>query len=62
MSQMQTGGPRRRSTGGGLDVFTALSLAGVVALIIATGILWIAGSQMADSEELLAPFQILSGP
>ncbi|NOG52827.1 MAG: hypothetical protein HND57_00610 [Planctomycetes bacterium] len=56
MSQMQSG-PRRVSSGGGLDVYTALALAGLVAMGISAALLWLAGTALADGE---LPFTMLS--
>jgi len=49
MTQMQTGATRRSA--GSLDMYTGLALAGTVALIIATAILWMAGSKTASKSD-----------
>lgn len=56
MSQM-SGGPRRISSGGGLDVYTALALAGLVAMGVSAALLWLAGTALANGE---LPFTMLS--
>ena len=55
MSQMQTGG-HRRTAKAGLDVYTAMALAGTFSLIVACLVLWIKGAEMADAG---MPFNIL---
>jgi len=50
MTQMQTGATRRTGTGT-LDMYAGLALAGTVALIIATAILWMAGSKTASKSD-----------
>ncbi len=48
MTQMQSGGTRRKGSGS-LDMYTGLGLAGTVGLIIAAAILWMAGSNLAST-------------
>jgi hypothetical protein len=47
MTQFQ--GPTRRSTGGGMDVYTVLALAGVFSLIVLAVTLWKAGGDLAST-------------
>lgn len=57
MSQLRSSGPRRVSSGGGLDVYTVLALAGLVAMGIAAAILWLGGTELANGE---LPFTFFS--
>lgn len=57
MSQMQGGEPRRRSSGGDLDIYTALGLAGTFALIVAVIVLWVVGKDFANGE---LPFTLMN--
>ncbi len=60
MTQMQSGGTRRKG-GGTLDMYTGLGLAGTVGLIIAAAILWMAGSNLAtEGSQKAMPWTILS--
>lgn len=49
MSQFKGGSPRRVSSGGNLDVYTVLALAGVFSLIVLVGSLWYKGGELASS-------------
>ncbi len=58
MSQLPSG--MRRSSGGDLDVYTGLALAGCFALIIAVVFLWMEGTKLAsDGSQSNLPFHIL---
>lgn len=60
MTQMQSGGTRRK-TGGNLDMYTGLGLAGTVGLIFAAVILWMAASEIATetNQPTAMPWTIL---
>ena len=50
MSQFKgASSPRRVSTGGNLDVYTVLALAGVFSLIVLVGALWYKGGDLAST-------------
>lgn len=61
MSQFKGQAPRRVSTGGNLDVYTVLSLAGVFALVVLVAALWVKGGELAsDSSAKASPWSLLT--
>ena len=51
MSQYKGSAPRRVSSGGNLDVYTVLALAGVFALVVLLGSLWYKGQDLAGPSQ-----------
>lgn len=49
MSQFKGASPRRVSSGGNLDVYTVLALAGLFSLIVLVGALWYKGGELAST-------------
>jgi len=49
MSQFKGASPRRVSSGGNLDVYTVLALAGVFSLLVLMASLWYKGGELASS-------------
>lgn len=49
MSQFKGGTTRRVSSGGNLDVYTVLALAGVFSLVVLVGALWYKGGDLAST-------------
>ncbi len=49
MTQFKGASPRRVSSGGNLDVYTVLTLAGVFSLIVLAGTLWMKGGELAST-------------
>jgi hypothetical protein len=48
MSQFKGSAPRRISSGGNLDVYSVLALAGVFALVVLLAALWYKGGELAS--------------
>ncbi len=60
MTQFKGTSPRRVSSGGNLDVYTVLALAGVFCLLVLLGTLWYKGGQLASSDNSKAsPWTII---